>query len=312
VFGHTVDARTDVYSLGATAFEMLTGAPPFVGQVPQILSSKATEEAPDLLDAGVPAAVAHTIGRMLAREPEHRAPSMVWVLDEVARWAQVEAPTDRIHEVHEEEPNASRMFARGATALAAGGGDPATTSQAMRVLALPHGRARRRTALAISFGVLAMAAAAVLIGGSSSRRATPTSSRSHDVQEPSAGSATTRGVPPPAPLEPQARAHDTPAPASGSAARATAPAEDSAEPGEDAASDPERDPASARGSGQAPNGDRADEPADDRAASGSGVPHRPRAKPPAKKPPAKKRPAKKPPPGTSKDVLIVDPFSSGS
>ncbi|HEU4733089.1 MAG TPA: protein kinase [Kofleriaceae bacterium] len=91
VFGHAVDARTDVYSLGATAFHMLTGAPPFVGEVPHILSSKATEDAPDLRDAGVPEAVASTIGQMLARERDRRAPSMAWVLEQVAAWPRLEA-----------------------------------------------------------------------------------------------------------------------------------------------------------------------------------------------------------------------------
>jgi serine/threonine protein kinase len=86
VFGNEVDARTDVYSLGATAFEMLTGAPPFTGEVPDILSAKATAEPPDPRRFGVPDVVASTIHAMLARDPARRAPSMAWVRAEVARW----------------------------------------------------------------------------------------------------------------------------------------------------------------------------------------------------------------------------------
>ncbi|HET9625013.1 MAG TPA: serine/threonine-protein kinase, partial [Kofleriaceae bacterium] len=86
VFGQEVDARTDVYSLGATAFEMLTGTPPFTGEVPEILSAKATEDPPDPRTYGVPDVVAATVRTMLARDPTHRAPSMAWVRSQIARW----------------------------------------------------------------------------------------------------------------------------------------------------------------------------------------------------------------------------------
>ena len=88
VFGRGVDARTDVYSLGATAYEMLSGAPPFTGEVHEILSAKSMGDAPDLREAGVPDVVAETIGKMLARDPEQRAPSMEWVAAQVTRWAE--------------------------------------------------------------------------------------------------------------------------------------------------------------------------------------------------------------------------------
>ncbi|HEX7837911.1 MAG TPA: protein kinase, partial [Kofleriaceae bacterium] len=182
VFGHDVDARTDVYSLGATAFQMLTGAPPFVGEVPMILSSKATEDPPDPRDAGVPDAVAHTIHRMLARVPAERAPSMAWVLEEVARWprsGELDAvsparrelgPTTATLEAHAHtvpvprldpgDPNDPGRLARAETELPEtdGAGDPAPASHAM--FAPRPRRPPRRAALLLPGGVLAAVAVA--------------------------------------------------------------------------------------------------------------------------------------------------------
>jgi serine/threonine-protein kinase len=360
VFGHEVDARTDVYSLGATAFQMLTGAPPFVGDVPEILSSKATEDAPDLEGAGVPAQVAHTIRHMLAREPKHRAPSMAWVLEQLAGWPQEDEPgaaarvrvaarlgaaaltadhrTDPdvradVRSGDDEAADDPATFGRADTATAATSKDldPATKSQARRTRGSEgggpgsaqllrgsgsgapgsarnsrgdpgteppdvRGRSRRRTALVLTGGALAVAAVVVLLGVPLLRRATPASSWPA-VQAAPTGSATARATPPPStplePLEPQARAHAAtpPAPAGGSAAPADVPAQPTAHvEGAGSARSPDAPPA-----------------------SGRTVARHSTAKPPSeKKPPAKKPPAKKPPPGDPKDVLIVDPFSHGT
>jgi serine/threonine-protein kinase len=70
-----VDARSDVYSLACMLFEMLTGAPPFVGKtIFQVLAKQASEAAPSVRAARpeVPVRVEIALSRALARDPGQR------------------------------------------------------------------------------------------------------------------------------------------------------------------------------------------------------------------------------------------------
>ncbi|HZU95380.1 MAG TPA: tetratricopeptide repeat protein [Planctomycetota bacterium] len=67
-----VDFRADLYSLGALAYELLSGAPPFEG-VGLILVKKLLTDAPRSLAArGVPAKLDALVLRLLAKKPEER------------------------------------------------------------------------------------------------------------------------------------------------------------------------------------------------------------------------------------------------
>ncbi|MGH7252972.1 MAG: protein kinase domain-containing protein, partial [Nitrospiraceae bacterium] len=70
-----VDARTDIYSLACVLYEMLVGAPPYVGPTPQaILARKAVEPVPGLrvVRETVPVAVERAITKALAKVPADR------------------------------------------------------------------------------------------------------------------------------------------------------------------------------------------------------------------------------------------------
>jgi serine/threonine-protein kinase len=76
--GEPVDPRGDVYSLGAVAFFMLTGRPPFEGtSVGKLLAAHLTQPAPDVraIRPEVPADLAAVVARCLVKEPENRFPS---------------------------------------------------------------------------------------------------------------------------------------------------------------------------------------------------------------------------------------------
>ncbi|MCH7564551.1 MAG: Ig-like domain-containing protein [Gemmatimonadetes bacterium] len=72
--GHTVAQASDQYSLGAVAFAMLTGAPPFTGPFYQVLVAHQSNELPDLraLRPDCPPELAEGIARMLAKPPGDR------------------------------------------------------------------------------------------------------------------------------------------------------------------------------------------------------------------------------------------------
>ena len=73
--GEPVEARSDLYSLGALLFEMISGRPPFDEDVfSAIIIKHAMVEAPHLETAApdVPPALASTVNKLLAKKPEDR------------------------------------------------------------------------------------------------------------------------------------------------------------------------------------------------------------------------------------------------
>ena len=69
--GEKLDARSDIFSLGATFYEMLTGQPPFPGDSPAAVLSKILNSDPPLVQ-GLPPHVSRTLGRCLRKQPQYR------------------------------------------------------------------------------------------------------------------------------------------------------------------------------------------------------------------------------------------------
>lgn len=73
--GLKTDARSDIYSLGATYFHMLTGAPPFHGERPETivrLHVTAAVPSPQAVKEEVPDKVDRIVRKMMAKKPEER------------------------------------------------------------------------------------------------------------------------------------------------------------------------------------------------------------------------------------------------
>ncbi|MEZ6187296.1 MAG: serine/threonine-protein kinase [Planctomycetota bacterium] len=73
--GETLDLRADVYALGATLYELLTGRPPYQGRALGVITRRIQGErfpAPSQLGIEVPAGVERVLDRMLASDRDAR------------------------------------------------------------------------------------------------------------------------------------------------------------------------------------------------------------------------------------------------
>jgi serine/threonine-protein kinase len=105
--GRTADSRSDIYSLGAVMFEMLTGRQRARGQV---LTG---------LNANVPPELEHTIGRMLAANVEHRVQSAATVAAEFRSVAAIlDMRTEAAEAAEAAEPARTRQQRRTGAVIA--------------------------------------------------------------------------------------------------------------------------------------------------------------------------------------------------
>lgn len=94
--GLDVDARSDLYSLGITAYQLLTGDPPFTGETPLAVAVKHLNTDPEPVRKqrpDCPGSLAKVIDRLIAKSPEDRYESptkLIEALRDVAYGAEEE------------------------------------------------------------------------------------------------------------------------------------------------------------------------------------------------------------------------------
>ncbi len=107
VEGNPVDARTDIYSLGITSFQMLVGRPPFEAETPLALAIQHVKKQPPRLTKlrpDLPRELCELVQKMMAKKPIDRFQSPGELLKAVRRiqvepnsdWATI-AETLRLH-----------------------------------------------------------------------------------------------------------------------------------------------------------------------------------------------------------------------
>ncbi|QEL13818.1 serine/threonine-protein kinase [Limnoglobus roseus] len=84
----SIDIRSDIYSLGATFFALVTGTPPFAGNTTQKLMQHQMKDAPSLttIDRTFPPELGKVVAKMLQKKPEKRFQSPAEVIQAVAAW----------------------------------------------------------------------------------------------------------------------------------------------------------------------------------------------------------------------------------
>ncbi|MBN1418844.1 MAG: tetratricopeptide repeat protein, partial [Planctomycetes bacterium] len=102
-----VDRRSDLYSLGATLFVLVTGQDPFEGHTRREMIRRIIEDPPPRVRArnpGVPEPLAAVIDRLLAKDPAQRFAGAADVIEELSRTGPrrfaIETPETRASAIH--------------------------------------------------------------------------------------------------------------------------------------------------------------------------------------------------------------------
>ncbi len=93
--GESVDARSDVYSLGCVLYEILTGEPPFVGDSPVAVAYQHVREdpvPPSERHLGIPAELDAVVLKALAKNPDNRYQSAAEMRADLVRVHNGESP----------------------------------------------------------------------------------------------------------------------------------------------------------------------------------------------------------------------------
>ena len=102
--GSKPDTRCDIYSLGVTLYQMLSGRLPFESQTIRTVAYQHLEEEAEPLNKwnpDVPPSVVKLVRRMMAKKPEDRFQNMEELLSEIWKIRQETAPNrDLVPEVH--------------------------------------------------------------------------------------------------------------------------------------------------------------------------------------------------------------------
>ncbi|MDN3027459.1 PASTA domain-containing protein [Streptomyces sp. S.PB5] len=114
--GHTIDARSDLYSVGCLLYELLTLRAPFTGDSPMAVMYQHVQEEPrppSLYNPEAGPQVDNIVLRALTKDPAHRYQSAQEMLADIEAYLAAQTVPDRAFDGGDEEPDGDDAAERG-------------------------------------------------------------------------------------------------------------------------------------------------------------------------------------------------------